>query len=109
MSEVKYKINVHFVGVFFMIDDPLFDNSRQELTRQRVPSNMAHKTMDGDCINNNVADGSFRERGCILLGGGCMKCIRGVGFICFGVNINGDCFYEKKRGGGACSVNLKGS
>jgi hypothetical protein len=25
------------------------------------------------------------------------------------VNINGDCFYEKKRGGGACSVNLKGS
>jgi hypothetical protein len=37
-----------------------------------------------------------------------MKCITGVGFICFGVNINGDCFYGKKKGEGY-SVNLKGS
>ena len=40
--------------------------------------------------------------------GVCMKCITGVGFICFGVNINGDCFYGKKKGEGY-SVNLKGS
>jgi hypothetical protein len=38
-----------------------------------------------------------------------MKNITGVGFICFGVNINADGFYENRRKGRGYSDNLKGS
>jgi hypothetical protein len=38
-----------------------------------------------------------------------MKNITGVGFICFGVNINAYCFYGNRKREKGHSVNLKGS
>jgi hypothetical protein len=72
---------------------------------------MAHKTMAGDCINNNSTEGSMLQRkGLYFVGRGrCMKNITGVGFICLGVNINACCFYGSREWGKRYSINLKGS
>lgn len=75
-----------------------------DTTSAPAASSVAHKTTVAVRMCRNTAENS------VLQSRGRMKNITGVGFICFGVNINAGCLYVKRRrGGNRYSVNLKGS